>query len=99
MDITQEWIEQLIEKNELHKFYIWGVWKKTSKHVLKENHYECQRCKAKGIIRQATVVHHKKYLREYPELALDYDNLEALCEECHYIEHHTKQGYVNEERW
>jgi 5-methylcytosine-specific restriction endonuclease McrA len=43
-------------------------------------------------------VHHKKYLRKFPELAMDYDNLELLCDECHYEEHH-KREQLNEERW
>ena len=36
----------------------------------------------------ATVVHHKRYLRDRPDLALNLDNLESLCNECHYREHH-----------
>lgn len=48
----------------------------------------------------ASTVHHRKYLRMHPELALDEDNLEPICEKCHYEEHHKKpQGFVNEERW
>ena len=49
---------------------------------------------------KATTVHHKKYLRLHPELALDPDNLEPICERCHYDEHHRKKpGFTNEERW
>lgn len=29
---------------------------------------------------------------------MDYDNLELLCEECHYEEHHRREQ-LNEERW
>lgn len=47
---------------------------------------------------QAYTVHHRKYLRKFPELAMSYDNLELLCEQCHYEEHH-KSEQLNEERW
>ena len=47
---------------------------------------------------KATTVHHKKYLRLHPELALDPDNLEPICERCHYDEHHRKKpGFTNED--
>lgn len=54
----------------------------------------------KGLVVKATTVHHRKYLRQYPELALDPDNLEPICERCHYDEHHRKKpGFTNQERW
>ena len=94
------WIKQLIRDNDLHKFYTSPIWRKTQASILKENHNECCRCKAKGLVIQARTVHHKKYLRTHPELALDRDNLEPVCERCHYDEHHRKKtSFANEERW
>lgn len=99
-DQLLDWIRQLIRDNNLHEFYTSPLWRRTQAHVLKANHYECSRCKAKGMVVKAKVVHHKKYLRQHPELALDEDNLEPLCEKCHYDEHHRKKpGFMNEERW
>lgn len=39
----------------------------------------CQHCKRKP----ATEAHHIKSLEDYPELALDLDNGQGLCWECH----------------
>lgn len=97
---TLAWIKKLIQDNRIHDFYTSPIWRKTQARVLKENHYECSRCKAKGLVVAARTVHHKKYLKRFPELALDDDNLEPICERCHYEEHHKKKpGFVNEERW
>lgn len=98
----EDWIKSLIKEDKVHDFYISPIWIKTKNEVLREQNYECQRCKLKKkIYKKASTVHHKKYLRRFPELALDRSNLEAICNECHYDEHHrgSKSGYVNEERW
>lgn len=99
-ETTLEWIRKLIRENNLHEFYTSPVWRRTQARILKENHYECSRCKAKGLVVRARTVHHRKYLRDHPELALEDENLEPICERCHYDEHHRKkQNFMNEERW
>lgn len=51
----------------------------------------CERCEAKGIIRPARFVHHKEYISldniTDPSVLLSFDNLEALCFDCHNQEH------------
>lgn len=51
----------------------------------------CERCLAKGIYKAAEVVHHKikltPALAQRPDIALNWDNLEALCRDCHEKEH------------
>ena len=51
----------------------------------------CERCLRKGIYRPGVIVHHKVYLTEDnirdPEVALNFDNLELLCIDCHNEEH------------
>ncbi len=97
---TLSWIQQLIRDDNLHEFYTSPVWRRLQARILKDNHYECERCRKKGLVVRARTVHHRKYLRNYPELALDVDNLEPICERCHYDEHHRKKpGFMNEERW
>lgn len=96
---TLEWIKQLIRDDDLHGFYTSQLWRKKQSQILKDNHNECSRCKARGKVAIANTVHHKKYLRRYPDLALEDSNLEPVCEACHYSEHHTKKGFMNEERW
>ena len=100
MNRETEWIQKLISEDNVHAFYTSKHWRRMQKQVLKDNHWECQRCKKKGLVVTATTVHHKQYLRQHPELALEKENLEAICEKCHYEEHHKKKDkYTNEERW
>lgn len=56
--------------------------------------------------RKSLHVHHKKEVKDYPELALVLDNLETLCQQCHNGMHDRlkdynkkKQPFINEERW
>lgn len=94
------WIKELIRENDVHRFYASGMWRRKQAQILKEKHWECERCKKKGKVKRADTVHHIKYLRDRPDLALEDENLEVLCKECHYDEHHKKKGgFVNEERW
>jgi len=46
-------------------------------------HPLCEDCEAKGQISAAVDVHHIRDRRDNPDLALDYDNLQALCKPCH----------------
>lgn len=92
------WIRQLIRKNNLHPFYASGEWQALAERAREEQHNECQRCKAAGYYSPCEIVHHKKYVRKHPELALDINNLECLCRNCHENEH-KKKIFMNEERW
>lgn len=51
----------------------------------------CERCLAKGLYNAGVIVHHKIHLNPdnitNPEIALDYNNLELLCMDCHNKEH------------
>lgn len=48
-------------------------------------------CKADGKVTLAQCVHHIKHLKDHPELALDINNLQSLCNACHNIMHPEKQ--------
>lgn len=43
----------------------------------------CELCKKKGIIREAIDIHHIVPIAEDWSKRLDYDNLLALCKDCH----------------
>lgn len=51
--------------------------------------YICERCGAPAVI-----CHHKQWLDDKtvndPAIALSFDNLEALCQECHNAEHGSR---------
>lgn len=57
----------------------------------------CERCRAQGIIRAATEVHHIKPVedgltyREKVTLMFDSHNLRALCHDCH-VKTHVEMG-------
>lgn len=77
----KSWIEELIEKDELWRFYKSKEWRRLKEQILKENHYECAKCKEQGKITRydekedgsrtlISTVHHVQYVRSHPELAL-----------------------------
>lgn len=113
-DQLETWIKQLIKENKLYKFYKWHEWRELSEELIKENNYECQFCKKKGIRVSARSVHHVRHVRKYPRLAMSrtytqngmvYQNLIPLCEACHNKQHPEKhintkkKHFTNEERW
>lgn len=68
------------------------------------SHSLCERCKEKGLIVPAEIIHHKIYLTEQtykdPKISLNFDNLEAVCRDCHNKEHgvdRSKQRWVYED--
>ena len=76
---------------KMQKFdYTSTRWKRTRERALRRDGYMCQECRKYGKAAQATVVHHKKHVDEYPELAYDLGNLESLCTACHDKAHPEK---------
>lgn len=112
--MTQQEIEyvQACIREDIHRFYIWGPWKRIRKEVLRMVHGECQRCKAKKKYTKATTVHHVNYVKKHPEMALEiwYEwhgvrkrNLISLCHDCHEAVHGYRKPEekkpLTEERW
>ena len=81
-------------------FYKSKAWEATRKIYLDRVSYQCERCKAKGLIVPARIVHHKIYLTEAnyrdPSVSLNLENLEALCIDCHNQIHF---GEKKQQRW
>jgi len=71
-------------------FYHWPVWRRARKKALQRDHYLCQLRISPHCTRMATEVHHIKPLEEYPELALDIDNLTCACWNCHELTKNKK---------
>jgi len=67
-------------------FYRSRAWRRVSAAYMSSKLYTCERCG-----RPAQICHHKKWLDaqnvDDPTVALSFDNLEALCIECHNAEH------------
>ncbi|MFD3261866.1 HNH endonuclease signature motif containing protein [Paenibacillus lentus] len=75
---------------KVNPFYKSTAWRKCRVVILKRDNYLCQPCLKRGVITTANTVHHIKPLEDYPELALDEDNLESICPTCHNKEHPEK---------
>lgn len=72
-------------------FYKSQSWQDCRAGFLTSKLWICERCEG-----PATIAHHRIYLT--PEniydalISLNWDNLEALCKDCHNKEHHKSQG-------
>jgi len=83
--------DQSNDKLFLIRFYHTKRWARCRDAFLKSKGMLCERCLAKGLYVPATVVHHRVRLDPQtvnnPAIALNWDNLEALCRPCHEKEH------------
>ncbi|MHC5250431.1 HNH endonuclease [Enterococcus sp. LJL90] len=83
------------------KFYSSSKWKHLRKKRLELDHFECQWCKAEGKLTtqydSVLEVDHIKELEDYPELALDIDNLRTLCKDCHN-KRHDRMNYRGQQK-
>lgn len=76
-------------KHGIDYFYKSKAWLRVSAAYMSSRSYICERCG-----RPATICHHKRWLNSHnvqdSRVALNFDNLEALCIECHNKEHSSK---------
>ena len=75
-----------MDKSFSHDFYASKRWMKCRAGFLASKNWTCERCG-----RMATIAHHKKHITPRnihdPNITLNWDNLEALCQDCHNREH------------
>ena len=78
-------------KEYAKRFYNSAAWIKTSKAYAASKFFICERC---GQPAKNYIVHHKKFLTPQnindPMVALNWDNLQLLCLDCHNNVHNTK---------
>lgn len=78
-------------------FYHSTAWKKTRAAYMRSQRGLCEKCLSKGIIKPAQIVHHIVHLSPEnindPTVSLSFDNLEAVCRDCHAEEHPEIYGY------
>lgn len=70
-----------------NSFYKRKAWRVKRVNILKRDNYECRECARYGKRVDATTVHHIYPYQEYPQLALESDNLVSLCCKCHELMH------------
>lgn len=113
--MTEQKIQRLIAAGRVHEFYTSAPWLHVRAEALSLDRNECQKCKARGLYRRATLVHHVKHLRDRPDLALSLWDIHpdgirerqliSLCDDCHAEEHperlmhREKKQPLTEERW
>ncbi|RSL32658.1 HNH endonuclease [Salibacterium salarium] len=68
------------------QFYKNAAWRNCRQAYFVQQHGLCERCSRPG-----DVVHHKKYITPEnindPDVTLNHENLELLCQTCHNREH------------
>lgn len=78
------------------KFYSSKAWQDCRNEYAKRRAFLCENCLKRGIYKPGEIVHHKIELDpitiEKPEIALNFDNLELLCRDCHAEAHHLSGG-------
>lgn len=89
-------------KEYAKKFYKSKAWNRTREAYLKSVGGLCERCRKKGLIVPAEIVHHKIYLTpdniSDTSVSLGWANLEAVCRFCHAEEHTgTEKRYTVDE--
>ena len=72
-------------------FYKSKAWQDCRDGYAKRCGYLCESCLRNGTYRPGEIVHHKVMLTPEnilsPEIALNWDNLELLCRDCHAARH------------
>ena len=81
-------------KEFARRFYSSKTWQDCRDAYAKKAHHLCENCLRKGIYKPGVIVHHIEELTpfniEKPEVALNFDNLELLCRDCHAEIHDAK---------
>lgn len=80
------------------KFYKSKAWYQCRKAYIMSVNGLCERCLAEGKFEHGYIVHHKVYLTAKnindPNVSLNWDNLEYVCQDCHNKEHTSKYTAV-----
>lgn len=88
-------------KDWAEKFYKGKKWQNVRQRVWSRDRGLCQRCLKKGIIKEGSTIHHIIELTPDnitdPSIALNEDNLETLCRDCHAEVHKRERRYTIDE--
>lgn len=81
-------------------FYLSKTWIRCRTAYAESKGWLCERCAARGEIVPGVEVHHKVRLTKAnirdPSVALNWDNLELLCKDCHMQEHEKRVARTDE---
>lgn len=85
------------KEKKAEPFYLTPAWQRLRLLIIERSGGWCEQClrdmKAGKTTkpRRAEMVHHIKPYKDFPELALDESNLEALCNRCHEQKHNRHE--------
>ena len=78
-------------------FYKSRAWQNCARAYAKSKGGLCERCLRDGIVTAGVIVHHKIHITPDnifdPNVALNWDNLEFVCRDCHAKEHGNMKRY------
>lgn len=81
-------------KDYAKSFYTSKAWITCRIGYMLSQNYICERCG-----HAASICHHKTYITattiDNPDITLNWDNLECLCQDCHNLEHHQSGNTRN----
>lgn len=81
-------------KQWAERFYKSKAWRECRDAYFVSKHGLCERCGGPG-----KIGHHKIYLTPQnindPDVALNFENLELLCQDCHNQEHHGSDAVAD----
>lgn len=84
-----------MSKDFSRKFYSSQVWNNCRAAYMNQVNHLCERCLKHGLIVPAEIVHHKIELTPSnitnPDITLNFNNLEAVCRECHSDIHKRRE--------
>ena len=76
------------------KFYASPAWGATRSSYLQSVNYLCEVCSTDDDPKVAKIVHHKRSLTKANinnlDISLSWDNLQAVCQDCHNRIHHSR---------
>lgn len=85
------------------RFYSSKRWQDCRNGYSKSVGHLCERCLRLGIYRPGVIVHHKIEIDpvtiNHPEIALNWNNLELLCRDCHAEVHGFKRKKKTADRF
>ena len=77
-------------------FYKSKAWQRARTQVIQRANGLCERCLAAGQYTPGVIVHHKEYITpgniNNPNVTLNLNNLELVCDDCHNKEHKAKSN-------
>lgn len=86
-------LKEVKQGNVSYFYKSWG-WQQRRLDILERDNYECQHCKEEGRVTtgERLIVHHKKELKDFPNLMFEEDNLITVCFSCHEKIHERGMG-------